>query len=114
MTQQEILEYNKRCAEFLKIITNDGFWVEFDKLMPNEITMSYSKRHHIEHLLFHSDWNWIMEVIETIEKLKYGVEVVGNYCHIIGAGIYSSQKDKKEAVIKSINEFLILYNENRT
>ena len=72
MTQEEILQYNKRCAEFLDIVTEEPHWVEFNKFMPNSIAMSYGRRHHIEQLQFHSDWNWIMEVVEAIENLLDG------------------------------------------
>ena len=126
MTPQEILEYNKRCAEFLEIVTNSGYWVEFDKTMPNYITMSYSKRHHIEQLCFHSDWNWIMEVLKAITKTGYNWELIDfngtvkeeKYmkCSIFNLEIgkhydrfmYESS-DEKEAVVQAINQFLIWY-----
>ena len=62
MNQQEILEYNKRCAEFLG---DEGM---------QEICSDNG--HHypsIDEMKFDSDWNWIMEVVEAIEKKGYDV-----------------------------------------
>lgn len=115
MTQQETLEYNKRCAEFLgdegmqKICSDNG--------------------HHypsIDEMKFDSDWNWIMEVIEAIEKLKYNVTIHFHpKLRIQSCSIYneegklvsmreSNHISKKEAVVQAINQFLIWYNEQRT
>ena len=65
MTQQEIIEYNKRCAEFLG-------W-DYNKFMDRwneDMHHQYSFVESIE-LKFHSDWNWIMEVC-----IKIGMEFV--------------------------------------
>lgn len=50
MTQQEILDYNKRCAEFLNLHRND------------EVAIYKMSEYPYDFLKFHSDWNWIMEV----------------------------------------------------
>ncbi len=114
MTQEEILQYNKRCAEFLGM-DNDAF------LLAKQI----EKNTGICHLKFHSDWNWIMEVVEaiehkTIEGYPYRFETKNGYVWflneladkdsiIIQTEINSSLK---EAVVEAINQFLIWYNEN--
>ena len=50
MTQEEILDYNKRCAEFLgEEMTTYFVETQMDLIGSSE-------------LHFHSDWNWIMEV----------------------------------------------------
>jgi hypothetical protein len=107
MTQQEILDYNKRCAELLNlkkwIDSNEhiGFHVnpkvlnaqqEGDGSSPWAVLFSELK--------FHSDWNWIMEVVETIEKLrvllpeKYKKGFLKNSTH--GNIIINSDYDPRE------------------
>lgn len=128
MTQQEINEYNKRCAEFLgwKYVSSidvkegiyhttikAGWYSEIPKVLHYKINRHLYKSRSLKHMYFHSDWNWIMEVIEAIEKLKYAFEIVGNYIHIIGTGIYLVRETKKEAVVKAINQFLIWHEQNK-
>lgn len=36
-----------------------------------------------EDLKFHSDWNWLMEVVEKIESLGYQVVIEKNNCNIV-------------------------------
>jgi hypothetical protein len=116
MTQEEILEYNKRCAEFLG-------W-DYNKFMDR-----WNENFHHEYsyvcsddLKFHSDWNWIMEVKRHIVGLGYCWFQFPNIIQINENATISSFKivkiefDKlkeKEAVIQAINQFLILHNENR-
>lgn len=117
MTQEEILEYNKRCAEFLGIKLEDTYpvnWKEFKHLF-NSFEDS---------LKFHSDWNWIMEVIDNIEKLgfnfdSYNPTGIGkdgfyefNIFEIKNIEIAGRGNTSKEAYIDAINRFLIWYNEN--
>lgn len=101
-SREEILEYNKRCAKFLK-------W-EYNKFMDrwNENFLHDFAFVYTEELKFYSDWNWIMEVVEAVEKSNHGVETVRNYCHITDTEIYSTQKDKKLATIEALHNFLIL------
>lgn len=110
MTQEEILEYNKRCAEFL------GYEISENK----ECFKLLNKNGWISLNIFHSDWNWIMEVveaIEAIEKLNKTVIIDGSKCTITPietSYIYYKKENKKEAVVQAINQFLIWYNENKT
>jgi len=69
MTQQEILDYNKRCVEFL-------FPNAIEEYKSGDISLEdglFKKGMlifgHFEMMKYHSDWNWIHEVIEAIEKL---------------------------------------------
>lgn len=150
MTQEEILEYNKRCAEFLKGMTyiktfpNSKFYKvdtsSFEKPMSKdlnskinsftvgEIFLSYTID--LEKLQFHSNWNWIMEIVEAIEKLPF-VNVyfsktsLGEYTIEINheTHSYNYQQNnktifirginKKETVIEAINQFLIWYAKNK-
>ena len=76
---------------------------------------------------FHSDWNWLMEVVEAIEKLGYESLTGGSEYYYPEKGmrciqsfikdnitIYQEAKSKKEAVVQAINQFLIWYNEHNT
>ena len=133
MTPQEI-EYNKRSAEL------QGAEYEprtkryiFDKeLLDSKYALRKSKRHHEEQMCFHSDWNWIIEVIEAIENIKvkeqyiYYIQLRGATCEIKCSNqyslafnvempcIYEIAKSKKEAVIQAINKFLIWYNNEKS
>lgn len=116
MTQQKILEYNKRCAEFLGV-----------KFEIHSSTWRY-KNLIVTELLFHSDWNWIMEVVAAIERLnenRYYVSILESECSIIDKQAAENEENpfmiepvatcleatsKKEAVVQAINQFLIWYN----
>lgn len=134
MTQEEILQYNKRCAEFLGFKYHEGseYWT----------TMLWGGAGFtLRQMKFHSDWNWIMEVIEAIEKLKTEtstfefhtqpksvlIKEERNYSFEKGDGgrtsrplklngsVWITGETKKEAVVQAINQFLIWYkNEQRT
>lgn len=127
MTQEQ-MDFNKRCAEFLGIVVDGGYWVDFKKNMPSYITMSYGGRHHIEQLCFHEDWNWIMEVVNFIERLedsRYYVSILESDCSIIDKVTALNEDNpfmiepvsfvfdagtKREAVVQTIDKFLIWYN----
>lgn len=86
MTQEEILQYNKRCADFMglkiSIKLEDGYscgtWYK-----PTDNENEYLPCP----VMYHSDWNWIMEVVEAIEnKLNdsFNVDIVNkNQCEIV-------------------------------
>jgi hypothetical protein len=157
MTQEEILQYNKRCAEFLKgmtyikrlpegeLLSHDLYKVDlssFEKPYSQElvskgnyfksgdVTLSYVIL--LSELKFHSHWNWIMEIVEAIEKTYdefhgyFGVFISSNGCTIQGTKLRTNHENphyayfndvthdtKREAVVQAINQFLIWYNENK-
>ena len=105
MTQEEILEYNKLCAEFLNLHRDE------------EVAIYKFNAYPYEYLRFNSDWNWIMEVVEAIEKLGYEIDIFSNCVQICDTPdenyiTEAAGKTKKEAVVQAINQFLIWYNEN--
>jgi hypothetical protein len=130
MTQEEILQYNKLCAEFLDAIYSEhaeawGFGNAKNigsKMFHGVMYHNVIEAQRFEkELKFHSDWNWIMEVVEAIEKLDnifVKIHTGGCFIHPINdtknyiAKEYSS--NKKEAVVQAINQFLIWYNQNKT
>jgi hypothetical protein len=105
MTQKEILEYNKRCAEFLGVDVDYSTEVYKDSKSP--------LRHYInnkpksEPLLFHSDWNWIMKMIEKILDIALEIDSMEMYYNITDA------IPDINATTLSINQFLIWYERNK-
>lgn len=135
MTQEEILQYNKRCAEFLGAEIQDVLErIYIDKMKDDELlfhdisvtlqTYEWNGTTNIHYipfdmLSFHSDWNCIMAVVEAIEKLgetstMYGtlVDITTTYIAIgeIAIDLKLVPMTKKEAVVEAINQFLIYYN----
>lgn len=112
MNEQQILEYNKRCAKFMgyQVMTEESFLMyEYPK------GTDLSKVYIDTALVFHSDWNWIMEVVEAIEKLGGTIIIEHTTCNIQPkGGPFKTHpivgETKKEAVVKAINQLLIWYN----
>lgn len=129
-------EYNRLCAEFLgweslSPKTKYCYWKYPEE---KSFTFKLGSPVHSNNLIFHSDWNWIIEVVEKIENLR-GVTVetnnnwVGEFTIVIRCGGYSGTyyksinkprvshgqdfRTKKEAVVESIWQFLNWYNEQK-
>jgi hypothetical protein len=105
MTEEEILQYNKMCAEFLNLHRDE------------EVAIYKFNAYPYDFLKFHSNWDWIMEVVEAIEKKGYEIDIFSNCVEICDTPDenYITEavgKTKKEAVVQAINQFLIWYNEN--
>ena len=126
MTQEEIVQYNKLCAEFLGYVNLTPDDKDFD--FYEKLDGVLGKMLEPKSMKFHSDWNWIMVVVDAIEKLKFNVRIT-IACIIIENAFdndsnlspiykfHSMQgefESKKEAVVQAINQFLIWYNEQRT
>lgn len=112
MTQQEILDYNKNCLEFLgyKCVTPDDkdfrIYEGENKSLPNAVEANFNDD-------FLNNWNWIMEVVDAIEKKVAWVNIIG--CKVDISSIFNGNaKTKKEAVVKAINQTLIWYNHANT
>lgn len=138
MKQEEILEYNKRCAEFLgyELITpqmrkspekwNNSYWEHKDKA---NVDASKKVLGSEKSLSFNSDWNRIMEVLKQITKCGYNWELIDFNGTVreekfMKCSIFNLQLDKpnhkfifessdaKEAVVQAIDSFLKFYNKN--
>ena len=125
MTQEEIINYNRNCVEFLGYTTPH----------PNFPTATYwykEGKPPLALLSFHRYWNWIMEVVEAIEKTYsnfhgyFGVFINPNGCTIQGTKLRTNPEnphyayyneviltDKKESVVEAINQFLTWYKNNK-
>ena len=122
-------EFNKLCAEFLGWEQGeDGrYWKE---------TPTESSNWYVDEMYFHSDWNWIMEVVEKIETThtKYTLQweyddreefadrggkykaywftlyVKDEILHHLND---NRKLTRKEAIVESIWYFLNWYNEQK-
>lgn len=142
MTEQEILEFNIKCAKFLKWYRELYEGVDIIEISSNELidylpsniygrTMNGKYQFFPSLCKFHSDWNWIMEIVEAIEKTYddfhgfFGVHISSNGCTIQGTKLRTSPENfhpayfnsvtsetKKESTILAINLFLIWYEQN--
>ena len=77
--------------------------------------------HAEDYLLFHLDWNWLMQVVDKIESLGYCLVIGGrttkNYCEIRGEADDFTTKysdsygdTKTQATYKAVIEFIKYYN----
>jgi hypothetical protein len=114
-------EFNRLCAEFLG-------WKQNSKKTTFYVDKNDGRHiYEIQDLKFHSNWEWIMQVVDKIEGLKEGEEVEhnwyvtigeGNYCRIFTDEFKTFQDEiivyntntKKDAVVLAIWEFLQSYN----
>ena len=102
---------NKLIVEFLGYIDNgcseEGFLI--DPKTNYDVC--------IDSLQFHTDWNWLMQVVEKIESLGYRVTIVRHICRIDlteeSKLIISEDIKKIEAVYTACLEFIKWYNENK-
>lgn len=123
-------EFNRLCAEFIGLECHEpsGYWTLPTFMDGDGWTMTDMK--------FHSDWNWIMEVVEKIEitypkyTLQWEYDTREEFSDRGGKykaywfTIYTKDeildylKDerkptRKEAVVQAIWQFLNLYNEQK-
>lgn len=109
-------ENNKLIAEFIGTdVTVDMYFLETSKKYVNK-----------NDLKFHSDWNWLMEVVEKVESLT---DINSNGCFMVlesigfnakfifddGTRILKDSKGetKIEAVYNACVEFIKFYNLNK-
>ena len=72
-----------------------------------------------DEMLFNSDWNWLMEVVEKIESIGFTFETKKNWARITRKGEniilrWEEDKTKIEAVYNACIEFIKWYNENKS
>lgn len=103
MTQEEILQYNKMCAKFL------GWKEQTDPLERwfGSFRDTDGRLHHNnskEKLLFHEDWNLIMQVVEAILDVCSKADDMDAYYDMLDVW------PQKAASVKAIHQFLIRHN----
>lgn len=119
-------EFNELCAEFMDFIPK--------KFKKSDTTIIWCDAKHglpVGELKFHDDWNWIMIVVDAIEKTYddfhgyFSVQMVGNTCSIVGTKLRTSKENyhpayydsltmdtKLESTVHVIYEFLLWKNMN--
>jgi hypothetical protein len=111
MNKEETIEFNKRCAEFIK---NDRIlekWYVYENhflRLRNSVCLDYIEMAHPQPLeKFHSDWNWIMEVVKNVlRELPPTSDIKHDLIQKVG-------RVQKESVVQAINQFLIWYKQNK-
>lgn len=109
LTKEWIDQFNKKCADFLNwgiISTKSG-----ELLYKNSRTLS---EYYIHMLRFHSDWNWIMEVVEAIQNTT-NPKTQEDTTHLtlrlnIQANLGRVNKSK---TIQAIDQFIDWYNKQK-
>ncbi|XAI97332.1 hypothetical protein [Leptolyngbya phage Lbo-JY46] len=119
MKQQEIENYNRLCAEFLgwDLWETDNSAFIPPKNFDLELQRIYEALY-VEDLKFHSDWNWIMEVVEAISN-KFGEAPL--FKEVYQKWLYEDKDAEdflifrlsKEALVQAINQFLIWYDKQK-
>ena len=118
-----IIENNKLIAEFMGWKENKDMEV---KLTSGGITYYFQKNDEAcipETMCYHSDWNWLMKVVEKIESIEdgiYQVDILQEGCNILKrcalfidkrVGKLESDTTKIESVYLACIEFIKWYNE---
>ena len=109
---KNIIENNKIIAEFMNLNLYKSFWYKSNIATEKKICKE-------NNLKFHSDWNWLMEVVEKIESLEHWTETLGGLQNICLIGSINSScesfkavaETKIEAVYNACLEFIQWYNE---
>ena len=119
---QNIIENNKIIAEFLGYINTTPSDKVFSIYENNANPFLGKTLLEPMSMKFHSDWNWLMQVVEKIENLskegetymlsitKFSARVTYKGSRIVDLPIDNT---KIEAVYNACVEFIKWYNENR-
>jgi hypothetical protein len=113
MKEFNLEEYNKLCADFM------GMKYASERRFNKDTGWVYSAR---ALDMFHSDWNWIMEVVGKIETLFDGFvlfDIGDETCFVAITSVQNYKNSttmatKKEAVVHAIWHFLNWYKENKS
>jgi len=117
----DIIENNKLIANFRKSDYNSEIVSICQDLYDKgfrSIEIIDNKEPLFEYPHYHSDWNWLMPVVEKIESLGYDVIINGEWCNINSVELEDdicdiSIKGKINAVYLAIVEFIKWHNENK-
>ena len=107
-------ENNKLIAEFMGFVEVDSGWY------------NYMPQLQAQDLKYHVSWDWLMPVVDKIERIVFDEE--NSFNVTIGSGIYCVVQDlhgecyemiyddeetKIEAVYKAVVDFIKWHNENK-
>jgi hypothetical protein len=127
MDQKQIEENNILIAEFMGAIYKSSF-----NIPKGYLFLPWHNLTRINELKYHSDWNWLMPVVEKIESIKnshhgyFGVYISSNSCAIQGTRFRSDKiqdppiyfnevvlSSKIESTYIAVVLFIKWYNENK-
>ena len=110
-------ENNTLIAEFMGGIVVNESEIYFDVAL-FRYTL-YTKNIPFDELLYNTDWNWLMEVVEKIENIDdCGIDIFFGSVEIYKDGrtiikVSTKHKTKIEAVYNACLEFIKWYNEQK-
>ena len=123
-------EKNKLIAEFLQVDKNENGTFELPQYGTIRLNGDFKTEFTAENLQYHKDWNWLMEVVEKIENLKFypknstcigfdsfGIEINKNRCDITRYGDFThlllqgQGKKRIESVYNACVDFIKWYNQ---
>jgi len=117
MTKEPITENDRLIAEFMGLridsFPDKSDWWFVDA--PNNFDSIY---HNENESLFSSDYNWLMPVVEKIEKMDYGFKmcrkVVEVYIDSTKETIIKTKESCRiDSLYKAVVEFIKLHNEQK-
>jgi hypothetical protein len=120
-----IQENNKLLAEFMELkpilISTDFYGIQKDHVHITGKNTDFVMFEFSKSAKYHSDWNWLMQVVDKIESLEYNFNITSksatvlmNHGAIFQTLIYSDDgTNKKEAVYNTCVEFVKWYNEEK-
>ena len=114
MEQKWIDQFNEKCLNFLNRKLEE---MQFSYIEERTNIECYREMT-IQDLKFHSDWNWIMEVVEKIETLDFEVSITFGASHIWTKNSFNcitnnskgENFDKKRSIIQAIDQFIDWFN----
>lgn len=130
MTNEQIIKYNQMCAKFMGYnVIKEPLIIDGNCVWHKGNHASFPDNTLIEpHLVYDSDWRWIMEVVEKIQLLDIVHDNTRSYdnvykewqctfspsykTHDFGYTVGKSKTSEKHAVIDAINQFLIWHEQN--
>ena len=120
-------ESNKLIAEFMGAKYTKGWSESTNPMYHFEIKPSFHPDYwhtfdfQIDHMLYHSSWDWLMPVVDKIESLGFSTHIihtksVGSLMHIINYitdVITTKGENKIEVVYTNVVKFIKWFNENK-
>jgi len=112
MTQEEIQERNKQIIQMIGF--KRGFWIHQEKPLTDDKrqwcdidgkTILGTRVYYDKDLQFHSDWNWLMEAVEFVQRLPLDEK---------NHRIWNMQlRTPKIEIFIAVSDFAKLYNEGK-
>lgn len=115
---KNIVDNNKLIAEFLEWNKGENYSNEFQFYEAFRESVYQTTPSEMK---FHSDWNWLMPVVEKIESLDFIFEILSTRVDIADYRVIAFKKrfepiikeTKIEAVYNACIEFIKWYNEQK-